>query len=210
MILFLLILTALSGVFFYRIKSSPLDKPIVYNSNKNVPTFQISPPKGWTFSESSSIGNFNLVDINSSIKTFKDKDGDYTYSANIDVSIIEESAGTDLDSLVTKYKGLIENSSGQISFLKDERVTVNGQKGRVLEFVDTPTRSSLEKAIKEVGLVNEDLEWHLTQKVHKLYYFFLVDGFLYAVSGISLNQHWAEFETETRSSLNSFKLLNLL
>lgn len=209
-ILFLIIIG--SSAFFLRIfiADRSLGNPAVFKPDIVNTSFQIRPPIKWV--EDNTLGSKNkryLASFTSETKKSLETGANaYTYSAHIDVVVIEPTKETDLNSIVLKYKNLTQEASPNTIFLKDEALIINGKKGQLLEFINSSSKKDIENAARELGKKNEDIQWHESQKSHSIYVFFIHKGYLYFVSGIALENHWNEFKNEITNSINSFKFLN--
>lgn len=187
-----------------------LGSPLVFKPDIVDASFQIRPPKKWTEDKTLSSKNKRYIASFAS-ETKKSSEAGvnaYTYSAHMDVVVIEPTKETDLNSVVLKYKNLTQKASLNTTFLKDEVLVINNEKGQLIEFINSSSQEDIENAAKALGKKNEDTKWHENQKSHSIYVFFIHKGYLYFVSGIALENHWSEFKNEITDSIKSFKFLN--
>ncbi len=199
------------GVFFlfYFKTQNLLAAPLAFEPEIVNAGFQINPPKKWAEDKLLSSKNPRyLAGFSSGTKTAKTGKEAYTYSATIDVVVMEPTKETDLAVVVSKNKSLIQKASADTTFIKDESIVINKANAHVLEFISNYSQKNLENAAKELGKVNEDIKWHESQSSHSIYVFFIHKGHLYFVSGTAFENHWSEFKDEITASIKSFRFLN--
>ena len=141
--------------------------------------FKISHPKDWRVDESGSFGT--LVSV---ANTVSDDDSGNKFSVNINV-VSEAAVDVTLDDYLAASKEVLTKSFSNYQLIKEQRKTIGGKDGVILE------------ARYDMGVY----------PLHNLQLLVIDKGKAYVITATALNSTWEKYQKQLDASLMSFILL---
>lgn len=205
--LLVLVFLALAGAFFYITQNriSPLleKQPFVFDPKNNLgtekvvysrdePAFSINPPKNW---EKKLISKNNRVTFSSPLEDVS-KTVKYRASIGADVA---KSRGHTFDEEI-KFEREGRKGSLSLEFFREGEIKLSGERAYFFEHTFKPELDDKQKALeKEIGAQ--------AGRPHFLEYILVKDGYLYTITGSTVDYGWEKFKNVLQVSMNTFKFL---